>query len=133
LEVGAKQAGEKNHVEAFAMIFVEKNLSAELSDFVAKNRPQVGYDREAKRRSDGALVRLKIKGQRPDQPVKLICKEPEAAQAAARNGEQFRLCVVPRVPEEAQLWVVENVMKVGSFETMTIVDSNWKTHGRRAV
>jgi hypothetical protein len=64
LACGVKQSGERNHVEAFAMAFVEDRLAAELSDFVSKNQVQVGYDREATRRSDGAIVRLEIKGQK---------------------------------------------------------------------
>ena len=68
------------------MAFVEEKLSGELSDFIPKNRQQVGYDREARRRGDGALVRLEIKGQKADQAVKLEGNEPSAARRA--NTEQ---------------------------------------------
>jgi hypothetical protein len=64
LACGVRQSGERNHVEVFAMAFVEDKLAAELIDFVQKNQVQVGYDREANRKSDGALVRLEIKGQK---------------------------------------------------------------------
>jgi hypothetical protein len=53
---GLKESGERNHVEMFAMAFVEDRLSNELKDFVPKNRQQVGYDREAKRKTDDALA-----------------------------------------------------------------------------
>ena len=133
LGVGVKESGERNHVESFAMAFVQDKLAAELSDFVAKDRQQVGYDREAKRKKDGAMVRLEIKGQKQNQPVNLVGKEPDAAQAAANNGEPFWLCVVPGIPKDPELWVIENVVKAGSFETLTVDVSKWKTHGRRAV
>lgn len=80
-------------------------------------------------------MRLEIKGQKQGQSVSLAGNEPKAAQSAANNGEPFWLCVVPGIPEEPQLWVVENVMdpSVGSFDTLTIGVSKWQTHGRRAV
>ena len=131
LAAGAKDAGERNHVETFAMAFVEEKLSGELSDFVPKNRQQVGYDREARRRSDGALVRLEIKGQKADQAVKLEGNEPSAARRAATNEEPFWVCIVSGIPANPHLWVVEDALQAGEFETLTIEVSQWRAHGRR--
>jgi hypothetical protein len=131
VNVRVKQAGERNHVESFAMAFVEQQLASVLSNFVPKHRIQVGYDREAKRNTDQKLIRLEVKGLRQDGPVTLDGKEPEAARAAARNGDPFWVCVVPGIPEDPQLWVVEEVVKVGSSDSLTLDVSKWKTFGRR--
>jgi hypothetical protein len=133
VSLGVKQAGERNHVELFAMAFVEDQLASELSDFVPKHRSQVGYDREATRKTDEAMVRLEIKGMKQEQPVSLVGKEPGAAQAAANNGEPFWVCVVPGIPEEPQLWVAEDVLNAGSLDTLTLDVSKWRTFGRREI
>jgi len=129
--VGVRDRGESNHVETFAMAFVEEKLKAELSDFVPKNRLQVGYDREARRRSDGALVKIEIKGQKKEQGVELVGKEPESAKTASQNKEPFWVCVVPSIPEEPKLWVVENVFAAGSPDNLKIDVTQWHAHGRR--
>ena len=129
--VGVRDRGETNHVETFAMAFVEEKLEGELSDFIPKNRLQVGYDREARRRTDRALVRLEIKGQKKEQPVELIGNEPEAAQTALRNKEPFWLCIVSGIPEEPKLWVVDDALAAGSFDTLKIDITQWHAHGRR--
>ncbi|MGH9427304.1 MAG: protein NO VEIN domain-containing protein, partial [Terriglobia bacterium] len=131
MKVGVKESGERNHVEVFAMALVEEKLAGELSDFVAKNRQQVGYDREARRRTDGALVKLEIKGQRNEQPVQLIGNEPEAARIALKSKEPFWVCVVAGIPEEPKLWIVEDALSAGSFDTLKIDVTQWRTHGRR--
>jgi hypothetical protein len=113
-----------------AMAFVEEKLARELSDFVPKNRQQVGYDREARRRTDGALVKLEIKGQKSEQPVQLIGNEPDAAKRAHANNEPFWVCVVVGIPEEPKLWVVEDAF-VGSFDTLKIDVTQWRIYGRR--
>jgi hypothetical protein len=130
-KVGVKESGERNHVEIFAMALVEEKLAGELSDFVPKNRQQVGYDREARRRTDDALVKLEIKGQKNEQPVQLVGNEPEAARIALQNKEPFWVCVVAGIPEEPKLWVVEDALKAGSFDTLKIDVTEWRTHGRR--
>jgi len=129
--VGVREKGESNHVETFAMAFVEEKLGTELSDFVPKNQLQVGYDREARRRSDGALVKLEIKGQKKEQGVELVGKEPETAKTASQNKEPFWVCVVPGIPEEPKLWVVENVFAAGSPDNLKIDVTQWHYHGRR--
>jgi hypothetical protein len=129
--VGVHESGEKNHVEIFAMEFVEVKLGNELRDFIATNRQQVGYDREARSRQDGGSVKLEIKGQKKEQPVQLVGNEPGAAAGALGNGERFWVCVVPGIPEEPQLWVVEEPLRVGHKETVTIDVSDWRSSGRR--
>lgn len=129
--VGVKEIGGNNHVEMFAMAFTEDKLGTELSGFVAKHRQQVGYDREARLRPDNALVKLEIKGQKADQPVQLVDNEPKAAQAARNNGERFWVCVVAGIPEQPQLWVVEDPLNAGTFDTLKIDINQWKMHGRR--
>ena len=131
IDTGAKESGGTNHVEMFAMSFVESKLATELSNFVPKDRQQVGYDREATRTIDGVLTRLEIKGLKKDGPVQLAGNEPKAAQAAKRNGELFWVCVVAGIPENAQLWVIEDVLDAGTFDILKIDVSQWKGRGRR--
>lgn len=131
IKVGVKESGERNHVEMFAMAFVEEKLAGEVSDFVPTNRQQVGYDREARRRTDSALVKLEIKGQKDEQPVHLVGNEPEAARIALKSKEPFWVCVVVGIPEEPKLWVVEDALSAGSFDTLKIDVTQWRTHGRR--
>lgn len=128
---GVKNLGERNHVEIFAMAFVEDKLSSELDSFVAKDSQQVGYDREARRRQDGALVKIEIKGRKKDEPVQLVGNEPQAAQTARNNGELFWVCIVPGIPENPQLWVVEDALKAGTSDTLKIDVAQWRAYGRR--
>lgn len=130
-KVGVKQSGETNHVEMFAMVFVEEKLKNELSGFIAKNRQHVGYDREARRRTDDVLVKIEIKGQKQEQPVRLVGKEPVAAKAAKSNSQPFWVCVVSGIPETPQLWVVEQPLDAGNYDTLTIDIAQWRNYGRR--
>src|SRR5262245_10391506 len=93
------------------MAVVEDQLAGELTDFVPKNRQQVGYDREARRIRGGALVKIEIKGQRKESPVQLVGNEPDAAKTALQNGEPFWVCVIPGIPQAPQLWVVEDAFE----------------------
>jgi adenine-specific DNA-methyltransferase len=43
----------------------------------------------------------------------------------------FWVCVVAGIPEEPQLWVVEDALDAGSFDTLKIDVSQWKSKGRR--
>ena len=131
ITAGVKESGERNHVEIFAMAFVEDRLSNELKDFVPKNRQQVGYDREAKRKTDDALVKLEIKGLKKEVPVQLVGNEPQAAQTALQNGELSWVCVVPGIPEAPQLWIVDDAVKAGTSDTLKIDVTQWRLHGRR--
>ena len=115
------------------MALVEEQLATELSHFVPKNRQQVGYDREARRRTDGALVKIEIKGRKKDSPVELVGNEPQAAKAAFNNGEPFWVCIVPGIPEAPQLWIVENALTAGDFDTLKIDVNQWRIHGRRVL
>jgi hypothetical protein len=127
--VGVKESGKNNDVEMLAMVFVEEKLAGELSNFVPKNRKQFGYDLEARRKQDGALVRLEIKGRKKDLPVELIGNEPQAARNAFNNREPFWVCIVPGIPEDPQLWIVEDALQAGTFDTSKV--AQWRTHGRR--
>lgn len=129
--VGVKESGENNDVEMFAMAFVQEKLDGELSDFLPKNRKQFGYDLEARRQQDGALVRLEIKGRKKDLPVELVGNEPQAARNALNNREPFWVCIVPGIPEDPQLWIVEDALQAGTFDTLKIDVAQWRTHGRR--
>jgi hypothetical protein len=64
-------------------------------------------------------------------PVQLVGNEPHTARTALENGELFWLCVVPGIPETPQVWIVEDPIGAGSFDTLNIDVSQWKTHGRR--
>ncbi len=68
------ESGEHTYVEEFAYAFVEKQLESELTDFVPKDRQRFGYDREARRKIDGALVKIEVKGQKGEGPIQLgVC------------------------------------------------------------
>ncbi len=133
LKIGVKESGEGAHVETYAVAFIQNKLSAELYDFLAKDRHQYGYDLEAKRRTDNALVKIECKGRKKEAAIDLDGNEPKAAQQTQMNGEPFWVCIVTGIPENPELWVVENVTdpKVGEYSTLTIPVSKWKMFGRR--
>jgi len=131
--LGVRERAENPYVEQFAMAFAEEKLRAELRNFVPKNRQQHGYDREATRIADGSLVFLEIKGQKAEHAVELDGNEPKAAQQAKHNKLPFWICVVPGIPENPQLWVIEDPLKVGQFNIVTIDISEWKASGRRVI
>jgi hypothetical protein len=134
IRLGSNESGENHDVETFATEFVKANLASELSNFIAKDRQQHGYDLEAILTKSGALVKLEVKGRKKkEEPIDLIGKEPEAARQAKLNGEAFWVCIVPNVPENPELWVVEDALKVGQTNILTIPISAWKQNGRRVI
>lgn len=131
--LGVKESGEKHDVETFAVEFVKANLAGELSHFVAKDRLKHGYDLEATQTGIGKCVRLEVKGRRGELPIDLEGKEPEAARQSKMNGELFWLCVVPGIPENPELWVVDDVTTIGQTNVLSVPVSAWKQYGRRVV
>jgi hypothetical protein len=133
VRTGVQEKGENSHVESFATNFVKDKLSDTLHDFESKERQRVGYDFEARRKLNNELVKLEVKGQKQEFPVPLAGNEPRAAQYAKESGGHFWVCIVPHIPEDPELWVVENATEVGEYDTLKISVSGWKTHGRRVV
>lgn len=134
IKLNAKESGENHDVETFAVEFVKDTMSSELSGFIPKDRQQHGYDLEAQVTKSGASVKLEVKGRKKkEEPIDLIGKEPEAAKQANWNGEAFWVCIVPNVPENPELWIVEDAIKFGQANTLTIPISAWKQHGRRVI
>lgn len=131
--LGVKEQADNPYVEQFAMAFAEEKLGSELRDFREKNRQQHGYDREATRIADGSPVFLEIKGQKTEHAIELDGNEPATAQQAKQNNIPFWLCVVPGIPENPQLWVVEDPLTAGQSNIVTIDISRWKASGRRVV
>jgi hypothetical protein len=130
-KMDVKDKGAPNHVASFAVTFTEHLLGDCLTDFVPKDKHRVGYDREARRKTDNAIVKLEIKGQTKEGPVVLDGNEPTVARQAKQNNEPFWVCIVPAIPENPQLWILENPIDAGEFNTLTIDVSSWKAKGRR--
>jgi hypothetical protein len=120
-------------VETFATEFVKDKLASELSNFIPKDRQQHGYDLEATHIKAGSLVKLEVKGRKQDVPIDLIGKEPQAAKQAELNRELFWVCIVPGIPENPELWVVDDANTIGQSSTLTIPVSVWKQYGRRII
>ena len=133
IRIGAKQSGENHDVETFATEFVKDKLASGLSNFIAKDRQQHGYDLEATDIKTGSLVKLEVKGEKHEGPISLVGNEPDAAQQAKLNGEPFWLCVVPGIPENPELWIVKDVITIGESIILTIPVSKWKQYGSRVV
>ena len=131
LRAGVKDTGGPNHVESFGMTFTEHILADSLIDFVPKDKQRVGYDREARRKSNNELIKLEIKGQKREGPVELAGNEAHAAKRAQDNNEPFWVCIVPGIPENPQLWVLENACGAGEYSTLTIDITSWKVKARR--
>lgn len=131
--VGVKEQADNPYVETFAMAFVEDNMKSELKDFIPKNRQQHGCDREAKRISDNTVVYIEIKGEKKEGQIILVGKEPDTAKQAKMKNQCFWVCIVPGIPANPQLWVVEDPLSVGEYSIVTIDVSKWKSTGRRVV
>ena len=129
--VGVKNKADNPYVESFAVAYTEDKLATELKNFVPKDRQHQGYDREAQRVTDNSLVYVEIKGQKAEHVVELRGNEPRAAKLAGQQGGMFWLCVVAGIPENPELWVVEDVLKAGDYDTLTIDVREWKLYGRR--
>ncbi len=128
---GARERADNPYVRDFAMQYVQHKLAHELRNFISKDHQQHGYDLDAERISDGLATALEVKGLKKDAPVELVGNEPIAAQQAEAKGNLFWLCVVTGIPEQPQLWVVEDPLKVGAYKTVTVDISQWKGSGRR--
>lgn len=131
LRTGVRDRGENSHVEVFAVNFVKGRLGAELSNFVSLERQRYGYDLEARRKQGNVLVKIEVKGRKQEDAVELIGNEPDAAKQAKTNGQPFWVCIVPNIPENPELWVVEDAEQAGASDTLTISVNNWKTYGHR--
>lgn len=131
--VGVKEQADNPYVATFAMLFVEGKMASELVDFIPKDRQKQGYDREATRSTDGSTVYIEIKGQKKHGPVELDGNEPKAATDAKKKNQPFWLCIVPGIPENPELWVIEDPISIGAYNVVTIDVSNWKMAGRRLV
>lgn len=128
---GVRERADNPYVEIFAMAFAEDKLASRLTNFIPKDRQQHGYDREAQRIRGKSVVYLEVKGQKNERAVELDGNEPDAAKQAQQKGQAFWLCVVPNIPENPQLWVVEDVIDAGDFDVLTIDVKQWKSRGRR--
>jgi hypothetical protein len=133
IRLGAKQSGENHDVETFATEFVKDNLAFELSNFISKDRQQHGYDLEATHSKLRSLVKLEVKGRKREEEIALIGNEPNAARQAKLNGELFWVCIVPGIPENPELWIVEDAIAIGQSIILTIPVNVWKQYGRRVV
>ena len=115
------------------MEFVRDRLAPELTAFIPKDHQQEGYDLEATRLATNATICLEVKGHKKEEPVELVGNEPQAAQQAKQKGEEFWLAVVPGIPENPQLWVVEDPLAAGEHKIVTLDVSKWRSRGRRVV
>ena len=131
IRTGVHQDADNPYVRDFAMQYVHQKLGGELDQFVAKDHQQQGYDFDCRRKQDNLQVALEVKGQKKEAPVDLIGQEPIAAQQMKLSGGLFWLCVVVGIPEDPQLWVVEDPLGIGDHKTVTVDISKWKTHGRK--
>ncbi len=129
--VGVKDQADNPYVAMFAMALVEDKMSSELTSFVPKDSQKDGYDREARRLTDNSIVCLEIKGRKREEPVQLSGNEPIAAKQAKQKNQSFWLCIVPGIPENPELWVVEDPLSVGDYDVVTVDVGKWKTAGRR--
>lgn len=129
--VGVRERADNPYVRDFAMAFAQEKLTPELTNFIYKDHQQHGYDLEARRLTDNSVVYLEVKGQKKEGPIDLGGNEPEAAKQAQQKGQAFWLCVVPGIPENPQLWVVDDPLRAGESKTVTIDVSKWKAYGRR--
>ena len=132
-KIGCKESGENHDVETFGIEYVKDKLSSELTNFIPRDRQQQGYDLEATHIKTGALVKLEVKGRKQEGPVDLIGNEPEAARQAKQNRELFWVCIVPNIPENPELWVVDDATMAGQSNTLTIPIANWKQYGHRII
>jgi hypothetical protein len=66
-------------------------------------------------------------------PIELVGNEPGAAKQAKQKWQAFWLCVVPGIPENSQLWLIDDPITAGDFKTLMIDVSKWKNFGRRVV
>lgn len=48
------------------------------------------------------------------------------------NKESFWVCIVPGVPENPELWIVEDATSVGQSNTLSLPVATWK-QGRRVI
>jgi hypothetical protein len=133
IRLGLKESGDNSDVSSFAIEFVKDKLAFQLSNFVHKDRKQYGYDLEATDTKAGSLVKLEVKGRKQEAAINLDGNEPLAAQQAKLNNEPFWLCIIPGIPENPELWIVQDVTAVGQSNILTIPLSSWKKYGHRVV
>jgi len=131
LAVGVKEKAQEPYVSQFAVALVKDKLSSELGNFISKERQQQGYDLEATRADNGMPVYLEVKGNKKEDAVELIGNEPKAANDAKGKGHDFWLCIVPGIPENPELWIIDDPLTIGESKSITIELTKWKTRGRR--
>lgn len=110
-------------VEEFAVLYVMDCLNPSCKTVTRVEKRKVGYDIEAETNS-GEIMRIEVKGQSSEAPVDLAGNETVAADT---HKDGFYLFVVCPIPENPDVYVVQNPAAVGQKDKLTISVSVWKS------
>jgi len=104
LKAGGVKEDPDNGVEVFGMNYAKEKLSAAYISLVPVDKLNLGFDLKAQT-SSGDEVCIEIKGSTKEQDIELTPSETEAAD---KYKDAFHLCVIYRIPESPDIYLVKN-------------------------
>ena len=126
-KAGGVKEDPDNGVEVFAMNYAKEKLSVAYISLVPVEKLNLGFDLKAQP-SSGDEICIEVKGSTKEQDIELTSSETEAA---VKYKDAFRVCVVYRIPESPELYIVENPADAVTVLKITlpikIPPSLWKT------
>jgi hypothetical protein len=119
------QDAPRNGVEEFGVNFTIAQLKASGVRVTKKvEKRNYGYDLLARLRT-GGMMRIEVKGQSHDEDVELTGNE---ASSADKHKNEYYLAVVPGVPNNPALYVLNNPAVVGKKDKLRVEINSWKNH-----
>lgn len=118
---GVREKGTKDHVGGFAERFAKNRLeSGGYRSF--EEGEKEGFDFKAKNRK-GKEVYIEVKGMREEEDKELTEKQSEMADG---YEDKYLVCLVPRIPEGPELYIVRNPAEHGEKKKIAIPTHVWK-------
>ncbi|KXA93318.1 hypothetical protein AKJ65_06405 [candidate division MSBL1 archaeon SCGC-AAA259E19] len=116
-----REEGKPNHVGYFAEQFTKERLEQKGYTGFDEGEKE-GFDFKAKNRR-GEEVYIEVKGMKSEDNEELTEKQSKFADA---HEDSYLACIVPRIPENPELYLVENPAKEGEKKKIAIPKSVWK-------
>jgi len=113
----------RNGVEDFAVNFTVAQLKASGAWVKRVDKRNFGYDLQA-RAKNSKLMRIEVKGQTHEEDVELTGNE---AASADKYKSEFYLAVVPGIPNNPVLYILNNPADVGKKDKLLVPIMSWRS------
>lgn len=113
-----------NGVEDLAVNFTIEQLRGSGAWVRRVDKRNFGYDLQARSKT-GERMRIEVKGQTDDHDVELTGNE---AASADKHKNEYYLAVVPDIPNNPVLYMLNNPALVGKKDKLLVAINSWRSH-----